>query len=182
VMPVTHETADEASEAVAKFIVGISLLIAGDACGKFLKSSVFAGFDTRSVETVRLAYLGPALVPHLPELASVYSRLHLRSLVGLGYVAPALRRGGCLGRAQGRQRPRIGFLSGLFGDSAVGNMARGIITPLPQQALEVILVVLGTLRKKGQGGSQVIDALVTRADKVEELSFWPSASPGNPEA
>ena len=176
-LPATHRSEKEAVEAIENFTAGLSELIVeegaplrGRACG------IPAAFDTRSVEMTRLTYLGPALVPHLPEIASAFSRLHLRSLRNLGFDA-ALH-----GATDGlRKSPevRVGFVSGLFGDSAVGNLARGIIWPLPK-AVWVALLCLGSLQRKSQNSAAVAEALLERADHVEEASYWSSTSPGTP--
>ena len=107
--------------------------------------------------------------------------MHLRSLRGLGFEAKASR----------PEEPdsttvswkvRVGFVSGLFGDSAVGNLARGIIWPLPR-FVWVALFSLGSLKPTSSNAAStatVLDALLERADHVEEASYWASASPGTP--
>ena len=183
-LPVTHESREEAAQRVREFVTGISALVADRlpdgqvAEGGSLRADIFSGFDTRGVDTARLAYLGAAMVPQLPELAAVYSRLHLRVLRGLGFVSPALLPLRC--RRRLRSRPRVGYASGLFSESAVGNLARGIIAPLPREAVEVVLVSLGPLVRGGRG-AQIAEALAARADRLLELGFWDPASPGSEE-
>ncbi|CAE7808005.1 SEC [Symbiodinium necroappetens] len=176
-LPATHGSEKEAINAIENFTTGLSALIVeegaplrGRGCG------IPAAFDTRSVEMTRLTYLGPTLVPHLPEIASAFSRLHLRSLRNLGFEAAALQAPGGL-----RKSPevRVGFVSGLFGDSAVGNLVRGIIWPLPK-SVWVALLCLGSLQRKSPNSAAVAEALLERADHVEEASYWSSTSPGTP--
>ena len=180
-LPATHTSTQEALEAIRNFTAGLSeIVLSASSCG------IPAAFDTRSVETTRLTYLGPALVPHVPELASVYSRVHLRSLPNLGFEGfeadPAALQAdqtGSAGKSKSAQ-VRVGFVSGLFGDSAVGNLARGIIWPLPR-SVWVALVCLGSLKRSSnssESSGMVVQALLERADHVEEASHWAGASPG----
>ncbi|CAJ1349736.1 unnamed protein product [Effrenium voratum] len=170
-LPATHLSQKQAAQVVAAFVDGISGLVTSE--GNEL--SIPAAFDTRAVETTRLVYLGPELVPHLPEVACIYSRLHLRLLQGLGFT-PDLRSGNA--RRSSHVKIRVGFVSGLFTDSAVGNLARGIIWPLPS-TLWVSVISLGRLERKAGNDSTrvVVKALLERADHVEELN-WEPASPG----
>eukprot|EP00434_Breviolum_minutum_P011998 symbB.v1.2.010581.t1/scaffold695.1/size172077/9 len=176
-LPATHQSSKEVATALAGFVKGMSQLITNRR--RSTQISIRDAFDTRAVEITRLAYLEPTVVPHLPELISVYSRLHMLHLSDLHFSSSL--------STSTVSSPRVGFVSGLFGASAVGNLARGIIWPLHRKRLWVALISLGPL-KKGSTGNEgtttskaattVMQALLDRADHVEELT-WASASPGS---
>ena len=174
-LPATHASAQEAADAMQNFTAGLSHLVTHEGVAV---TAIPAAFDTRAVEMTRLTYLGPVLVPHLPEMVSMYSRMHMRSLQNLGFEPESLQ-SSSVSAPNASWKVRVGFISGLFSDSAVGNLARGLIWPLPN-SVWVALVSLGSLKRNSSKGhsAMVVDALVERADHVEETSYWGAASPG----